>query len=410
MSRFSVALPPVGPQRVLTLIAGASAVFSGIYLSTVVLYFTRIVHISPMRVGIGLSVAGAVSIAVSIVAGKLSDRRGPLGVLRVSLILAACGTLGFLTVGEFAWYLVVIPATAAAQTCVQLMISTIITRVVTDRANEFRAYIRSILNVGIAIGIGLSAVAVQWDSANFYHAAIVIGAGCAAGAALMVERLPALGPVAVESGAPGQRWAVLRDRPYLALTVLDGVLSLQYRIQSVAIPLWIIGATTAPRWSIAAIDMLNIFVVVFFQVRASRSIDTARAGGAALRRAGWAFLLACIVLAAAEGQSGWLAVLTLASGAAVLSVGELWQTAGGFEVSNALAPPEAIGEYLGVFGTGLRLADALGPALLTWLCIGIGVAGWYVAGLILLVAGLLAPVIVAKAESRRDRYALVAAS
>ncbi|WP_330249716.1 MFS transporter [Nocardia sp. NBC_00565] len=409
MSRSSAVLPPVGPQRVLTLITAASAVFSGIYLSTVVLYFTRIVHISPMQVGVGLSIAGAVCIIVSVLVGKLSDRRGPLGVLRVSLILAGCGTLGFLTVGDFALYLVVIPATAAAQTCVQLMISTIVTRVVTERANEFRAYIRSVLNVGIAIGIGLSAVAVQWDSADFYHVAIVIGAGCVCGSALLVGRLPALGPVAVEAESGAERWAVLRDRPYLALTLLDGVLSLQYRIQSVAIPLWIIEATTAPRWSIAAIDMLNIFIVVFFQVRASRRIDNARSGGVALRKAGWAFLLACLVLAAAHGQRGWIAVLILATGATILSIGELWQTAGGFEVSNALAPPEAIGQYLGVFGTGLRLADALGPALLTWLCIGIGVLGWSVAGLILLAAGLLAPIVVARAESRRDRYALVPA-
>ncbi|MEU7764202.1 hypothetical protein AB0B25_03650, partial [Nocardia sp. NPDC049190] len=74
---------------------------------------------------------------------------------------------------------------------------------------------------------------------------------------------------------------------------------------------------------------------------------------------------------------------------------------GGFEVSNSLAPPHAIGEYLGVFGTGLRLAETVGPVLLTGLCLGLGRPGWYIIGALLLVAGTLAPVTVRWAESTR---------
>ncbi|WP_433192838.1 MFS transporter [Nocardia sp. CA-107356] len=393
----------------LTLITVAAAVSSGIYLSTVVLYFTRIVQISPMQVGVGLSVAGAACVVSNVLVGKISDRRGPLGVLRGSLLVGAAATIGFLAVDGFAIYLVVIPAAAAAQACVQLLISAMIPRVVTNRANEFRAYIRSVLNVGLAIGIGLAAVAVQLDSALLYRAAIVIAAVFLTAAIPLVGRLPELGPATATADHHGDRWLALRDRPYLALTAVDGVLSLQYRIQSVAIPLWIIGATAAPRWSIAAIDMLNIAIVVLFQVRASRRIVDAAAAGIALRRGGWAFLVACVLLATAHGHGGWVAVLILGAGAAVLSVGELWQTAGGFEASNVLAPPQDIGQYLGVFGIGLRMADAVGPALLTWLCISVGVIGWYVAGCILLAAGLLAPAVIRWAESTRERYALTPA-
>ncbi|MET8876316.1 MFS transporter [Nocardia sp. NPDC004604] len=407
MSWFRALLPSAGPQRMLTLITVAAAVSSGIYLSTVVLYFTRIVRISPMQVGVGLSVAGAACVVSNILVGRISDRRGPLGVLRASLLVGAVATVGFLAVDGFAMYLVVIPAAAAAQACVQLLISAMIPRVITSRANEFRAYIRSVLNVGIAIGIGLAAVAVQLDSALIYRVAILIAAGFLTAAIPLVARLPAMGPAAATAEHHGARWLALRDRPYLALTAVDGVLSLQYRIQSVAIPLWIIGATAAPRWSIAAIDMVNIAIVVLFQVRASRRVVDATAAGVALRRSGWAFLIACVLLATAHGHGGWVAVLILGVGAAVLSVGELWQTAGGFEASNALAPPQDLGLYLGVFGIGLRMADAVGPALLTWLCIGLGVTGWYIAGFILLAAGLLAPVVIRWATSTRDRYALV---
>lgn len=211
----------------LTLITVAAAVSSGIYLSTVVLYFTRIVQISPMQVGVGLSVAGAACVVSNILVGRISDRRGPLGVLRASLLVGAVATVGFLAVDGFTMYLVVIPAAAAAQACVQLLISAMIPRVVTSRANEFRAYIRSVLNVGIAIGIGLAAVAVQLDSALVYRVAIIIAAGFLTAAIPLVARLPAMGPAAATAEHHGERWLALRDRPYLALTAVDGVLSLQ---------------------------------------------------------------------------------------------------------------------------------------------------------------------------------------
>ncbi|MEU0007322.1 hypothetical protein ABZ079_24350 [Streptomyces sp. NPDC006314] len=44
--------------------------------------------------------------------------------------------------------------------------------------------------------------------------------------------------------------------------------------------------------------------------------------------------------------------------------GELWHAAAGFEVSFALAPDHATGQYLGVFGLGAGLAEAFGPGLL----------------------------------------------
>jgi hypothetical protein len=93
------------------------------------------------------------------------------------------------------------------------------------------------------------------------------------------------------------------------------------------------------------------------------------------------------------------------SGVIIHSVGELWQAAGGFEASNVLAPPEAIGQYLGVFGFGIALAESLGPALLTFLCIQLGRPGWFLMGLIFLVSGLAVPPVIRWAERTRVRYA-----
>jgi MFS family permease len=75
----------------------------------------------------------------------------------------------------------------------------------------------------------------------------------------------------------------------------------------------------------------------------------------------------------------------------VHTVGELWHSAAGFEVSYALAPEQATGQYLGVFGLGAGLAEAVGPALLIGLCISWGRPGWYVVGVLFLATGLVTP-------------------
>ncbi|MFC9897630.1 MFS transporter [Nocardia sp. NPDC127579] len=404
-----LALPPRGPRRTLALIAAMAAVFSGVYLSTVVLYFTRVVHISSMQVGVGLSVAGVACIAANVLAGRTSDRRGPLLVLRAGLLVAAGGTLAFLTVRGFAMYLVIVPITAAGQAVVQLMISTLISRMVTDRPNEFRAYIRTILNLGMGIGLGLSAVAVQLDSAEFYRVTMVVGAICLLGGTVLVERLPDPGPAAAERNSPADRWIVLRDRPFLALTALDGVLSLQAWILTAALPLWILERTTAPRWAVVVPDLINIALVVCCQIQVSRTIVTARDGATAMWRAGLAFGIALVLMAAARDQPAWVAVTAVAIGAAVLTMGEILQTAGGYELANALAPEHAIGQYLGVFGSGIRLADTVGPLLLMWLCLGLGVLGWCIAAGLLVAAGLMVPRVARWAEATRPARALVPA-
>jgi dipeptide/tripeptide permease len=67
----------------------------------------------------------------------------------------------------------------------------------------------------------------------------------------------------------------------------------------------------------------------------------------------------------------WAAATLLLAAVVVHTIGELWHSAAGFEVSFALAPQHATGQYLGVFGLGAGLAEAVGPALLISLCITI---------------------------------------
>lgn len=402
MRLLAALMQPAGPRRVMASVTLISSIGKGIFLTTGVLYFSQIVRIPAVQVGLGLSLAGIVALVLGVPAGHLADRRGARQVYTWALSVGAVATAAFLLVGAFWSFVLAVTVAAVALGAGLVVRGPIINAIAGSRPQELRAHVRALTNVGIAVGAALAGWAVQVDSAWAYRILLAANALCLVVAALTTLRLPYVAPVSAPAGGP--RWVALRDRPYIALSVLDGVLSIQYRVLTVALPLWIVTATSAPRWVISAAVFLNTALIILFQVRVGRSVDSPAVAGTVLRRSGGAFFLTCVVISLVAGAPAWLALALLLVAVVVHSMGELWQAAGGFEVSNALAPPHAIGQYLGVFQIGMGLAEAFGPALLTLLCISWGRPGWYVVGGLFLAAGLAVPPAVRWAEGTRHTY------
>ncbi|MEZ0068665.1 MFS family permease [Streptacidiphilus sp. MAP12-20] len=390
-------LPDAGPQRTLAASNFVYTIGSGLYLTAGVLYFTQAVRIPAALVGIGLGIAGAVSLGVGIAAGQLADRRGARGVYAATLVVRALATAGFTLVHSFWPFVVAVCVATGAQAAGLAARSPLIRRYGGERPQQFRAYLRSVTNVGISLGALLAGWAVQVGTGTAYRLLVLGAAGSIAAAAAVLVLLPSVAP---EPARGGPHWAGLRDRPYLLVTAVDGVMAMQFKVLTVAVPLWLVGATTAPRWLIAGTMLVNTVIVIAFQVRASRNVDSPAAGGRAYRRSGVAFLASCALISLSAGVPGWVAATLLVTAVVIHTVGELWHSAAGFEVSFALAPEHATGEYLGVFGLGAGLAEALGPGLLVWLCISWGRPGWYVVGALFALTGLLAPIAVRRAEAQ----------
>lgn len=399
----SAVVPASGPQRALAFATLASSTGKGIFLTAGVLYFVRVVRLPAMDIGIAFSIAGFVSLILGVPAGHLADRRGPRAVFTASLLLSATATAAFLVARSYWAVLLVVVLATTAQATLLVARGPIINDLADERPQELRAYIRSVTNVGIAAGALAAGWAAQADTVQAYQRLVLLNCACFLVAMLPAFRVPRTVPAAPPE--QGSRWTALRDRPYLALSLLDGVLSIQYRVLTVALPLWVVGATSAPHWMISAAVVVNTALIILMQVAVGRRVDSPRRAGVALRRSGWAFCAACAAIAWAAGSPPWAAVALLGAAVVIHTVGELWQAAGGFEVSNVLAPRHAIGQYLGVFGIGMGLAESFGPALLTWLCIGWGKPGWHVMGTVFLAAGLAVPAVVRWAEATRGRYA-----
>ncbi|MFI6741604.1 MFS transporter [Nonomuraea sp. NPDC050451] len=392
-------VPEAGPQRVLAASNFVYTLGSGLYLTAGVLYFTEGVHLPASQVGLGLGIAGIVSLALGIAVGNLADRHGARGVYTITLVVQALATAGFVLAGSFWPFLLAVCAATGAKAAGLAARSPLIRHYGGDRPQEFRAYLRAVTNVGVSFGALLAGWAVQVDTLMAYRLLVAGNALAFAASAAILVCLPpvAPGPVVHEP-----RWIALRDRPYLLLTALDGIMAVQFKVLTVAIPLWLVGFTAAPRWLVSGTMLISTVMVVALQVRASRGVDSPAAGGGAYRRAGVAFLVSCSLIPLAAGLPAWGAAALLVIAVVIHTIGELWHSAAGFEVSFALAPEHATGQYLGVFGLGAGLAEGLGPALLIALCITWGRPGWYVVGGLFALTGLTAPLAVrwAQRESR----------
>jgi hypothetical protein len=258
---------------------------------------------------------------------------------------------------------------------------------------RLRAYVNSMTQVGISVGAIIAGVAIAVASPAAYRLVILIDAGTLLVTAAMVMAIPGM-PSGV-AAVPGSRWIAFRDRRYLLFTVVNGVMSIQFDVFGYVLPLWIALRTSSPPWLFAAVILANTVAIALFQVATSRDSEQPSAAAKAMRRAGAAFLAACVLMALTGPLSSWAATVVIVLAVLVHTLGELWHNAGSFGLRYELAPDHAQGQYQGVFSVGTAGARGLSPLVLSAACIGLGATGWILVGLLLAIAGVLTPVVAA---------------
>jgi MFS family permease len=348
----------------------------GAFIAGSAVFFTRSVGLSATEVGIGLSVAGGIGLLLTVPAGRLVDRLGPLRVIVGAAPCTIALYASYAVIDSFAGFLVVVSLLGISTRLDRLSIGALIAGLLgqEDRV-KVSAYLRSANNLGIALGAGLAGVALAIDTRPAYLA-LPIGAACTTAVMVAIRRrLPDVPPAPPR--APGeQRWAALRDRPFLALTGLFGLARIDSPILDIALPLWVVHHTDAPRPVAALLLIVNSVLVIALQVRAARGSETPAGIVRAKRLASLAMIAACGVFAASGSVPGTVAVVLLVGGMALLTAGELWISAAGWSVRYGLAKPHRQGEYGAVFSLGSSAMDMIGPAVVVILTDQYGLEGW----------------------------------
>ncbi len=361
---------------------------NGMFHTVGIIYFSYTVGLGAHAVAFAFTIGAAVSLAVSVPAGHLADKWSPKYVGMISFVLQ--GVVLGLQVFTKTWTVFVILL------CLEYFVErfgqnarmSYIAQVGEGQKRvEARAYMRAVTNLGIGSGTLIAGISLAINTPAAYKTMIVADALSFLLAAIAYSRVPNITPTLQEHEKFD--WSVLKDHRYIIATALNGGLNLHFLIQNVAIPVWVVQETNAPRWMISGIMLLNTIAIVLFQVHTSKKADNIKAAAKSFQQASFFIAMASLVYALAHGVNALFASLFMLLGMAVHIAGELYGSNAAWMIAMDLADQRRQGVYQGIWSMGFGLTDMIGPSILVALVIGIGQLGWVILAIWFLLVGQL---------------------
>ncbi|MEV0256361.1 MFS transporter [Streptomyces sp. NPDC050732] len=375
------------PVRVLGTAVFFNLLGRGAFMASSALYFTKFAGVTPGQLGLGLAIAGATGLVSGVPFGHLADRRGQRDVAAVLLILSALAAVFFLVVDGFVQFTAVaVVFTFIERGAYAARQAVLATLTAGEDATLARAQIRTVGNMGVALGSGIAGLAIWAGSEAAYMGVIGFNAASYLICGLTLFALPRIAAVPVKPGTSAL--PVLRDRRYAAATMVNMIMVIHFAMLDIGFPLWIMQHTSAPHWMAAVLILFNTVGCVLFQVSASRRIGTLDSARRSWRLAGFLFLATCVLTGLTDGTSALGACVLLLVAAGLHLYGEIIQSAAGWVISFDLAPPDRNGQYQGLFTTGFAFSQMVAPFVISTLVIENGTIGWICLGAVFALAGI----------------------
>lgn len=361
---------------------------NGMFHTVGIIYFSFVVGLGAHKVALAFTIGAAVSLAVSVPAGHLVDRWSPKYVGILSFIFQGIALGAQIFTKTWSSFVILLMIEYFVERFGQNARMSYVARIGEGQERvEARAYMRAVTNLGIGSGTLIAGIALAINTPTAYKTMIALDALSFIFAALAYTRVPNF-----ESRLEKHEkfdWSVLRDHRYLIATALNGGLNLHFLVQNVAIPVWVVKETNAPRWMISLIMLMNTAAIVLFQVRTSKKSTDIKAAVKLFQQASFYIATASLIYAAAHGVSAWLASLIMMFGMAVHVAGELYGSNASWMIAMDLADERRQGVYQGIWSMGFGLTDMVGPTILVALVIGVGQIGWVILALWFLLIGIL---------------------
>lgn len=386
MSVLDRFLPDTRLARQLAFRTVLEALGAGTFLTGSAFYFTHMIGLTATQVGLGLTIAGAAAFVTAVPLGRLSDRLGHRRVWFVGSFLFALLYLAWPLAHGFAGFVAIVVLSqiidSAASSARGAYTLDAFPR--EDRVRSM-AFMRAALNIGFTLGACLGGVALALPTDIGIRALPFAAAGLLALGALLILRLPEAAS-RTRSAEVVSTSTALRNRGYLATSVITGVLSTNQVLLDVVIPLWLVQQTDAPRVLLAWLVGTNTVVAVLFQVRASRGADTLPGALRASRRAAVFFVLSCLIVLVTHNTVGWLTVMLIWLGHLTVTGAELFAAAGQWGFQSELSDVNRRGDYQGVARAGNAIGKLWAPAVYTFLAMNLHAIGWLIIAAIATVA------------------------
>jgi MFS family permease len=377
-ARLRAWLPPGRHVRQLIGASFVDSLGTGLFITGSAVFFTRVLGLTTVQVGIGLSLAGLAGFIGMVPVGWLADRfGGKRTIMALYLWRGLCFTAYPFIRSPAIFYLVAF-LIGIAEWGGGPVIQGIVSALEGDESRvRIMAVIFSVRNAGFSIGAGLATLVVAMGSKAAFAGLVFADAATFFITAALLSRLPAAANTRSRRERVSRHGMRVPDVRFLALAGLNGILFLHAIMLTSGLPLWIATRkTAAPIAVIGVIVLLNTILVVLLQVPLSAGASDIRTAARRQNWAGWALAACCLLVALSATASSVRATIALIAAAIALTLGEIWQGAGAWRLSFALSPEDHRAYYLSVYELGISAASTVGPALLTWAVIGNGRTGW----------------------------------
>lgn len=368
----------------------------GAALACTTVYFVTLVGLTPGQVGLTFSVGTLVSMAFAVVAGQLTARWGARNVAVWLGLAAALAVASYTVVFDLTGFVLVQLLSSSLRLGKQVGENALVGQLIGARV-KFRAYQRSVLNMGMALGTLTATIPLYFNDRAGYLVVMLLNAAALTAGSLLLRGIP--DPARQTAGRPRTDWRALRDLRYVIVGMSSGLMGVRDSLLTIALPLWLINTMHGPRPLAAVLLFVNTAMVILLQVWASRGADSARGAAATVRRGGIALAVSCVVIGSAPHLPGGWAVAVLLGAIVFFTFGEMWTAAGSWTLSYELADPAAHGQYQGVFGMASGIGFLVGPLAATTVALPFGVWGWAAIGTVLVLAGVLCEQVVRRAKT-----------
>ena len=402
--QLATRLPATFGARAFLTVATTDAMGRGLFLAGSVVFYTRVIGLSSAQVGLGLSLAGLAGFCCTVPVGHLADRIGSGTTFSALQLWRGALFLVYPFVSSFWSFVIVACGIGAAEAAVFPVMQSVGGSLAEGQSFvRLMALMTTLRNVAYGLSAAATTVVIALDSRRAFVALVIVVAVlflATAGLLAAVIRL-AQDRTRDQVEAPVDATASTTAPSmvsFVSLTVLNGVLFLHSVILSVGLPLWILNRTKAPAALVGIVTLLNTIGAILLQVRLSRGAETLRGAATKQVLAGLS-LAGCCLLAFVSGHVGLLpAAAVIVAAVLLLTLAELWQSAGSWGVSYALAPPERRSYYLSVYGLGSVGTSVVGPLAISLVVSSRSGVGWLAVFGLLCVAGLAVPRIVRRLE------------
>jgi MFS family permease len=375
------------------------ATAEGTFLTGSAVFFTQVVGLRAVQVGIGLTVAGVVSFLVAYPAGKLTDRIGPKRMWAVGAFAAAVMFGAWPFIAGFRGYLAMVVCFEIIENAGGAGRNAYILDVMPEEERvATQAYMYSSLNLGFTLGAVIGGVALAVNDVTLIRWMPLFTLAIGLLNTAFITRLPrAPHDVArTSSGRKAERVkptgrGPLRNVGWMLSSFFSGTMWTNQVLLNVVIPLWLVQATDAPHWLLAWLFGTNTVLCIFLPAYTSRGVETVSDALRSVRIAGVFFVASCLVTMATHSTTGLVTIFLVWLGHVAVTGAELYFSGAGWAFQAKLMDPARRGEYGGVGEVFSTLGGRWAPALYTFLAMswhptGLPGAGWLVIAGISLVA------------------------